>query len=136
MLLKSKPFHFLVGSLAGLTLSFSALATQVSKLAEETAQYAASSYQQAMTNSLAQLVKHNTVAIDGVSANDNPAHIAFKQELKKQAETLGLDFTDDGYVVVIGLGDSRERVGIITHGDIQPVNPEKWAKSPFEFPFL
>ena len=35
-------------------------------------------------------------------------------------------------MVVIGLGTQKERVGIITHGDVQPVNAKKWQKSPFE----
>jgi len=85
-----------------------------------------------MVSSLAKLVKFNTVALEGIAADKNPEHIAFKNELKQQAEALGLDYQDDGYVVIISLGDSKERVGIITHGDIQPVNPSKWKKSPFE----
>jgi len=105
---------------------------KVSDVASQTAEYAVNTYQQDMINSLAALVKHNTVAVKGISANDNPEHIAFKAELEKQADKLGLDFKDDGYVVVIGLGNSKERVGIITHGDVQPVTIEKWAKSPFE----
>ena len=104
----------------------------VSDLAKTTADYAVATYQDDMVNSLRQLVKHNTLAKEGLSANDNPAHIAFKAELKKQAQALGFDYTDDGYVVVIGLGKQKERVGIITHGDVQPVNPQKWKKSPFE----
>jgi len=107
-------------------------ANTVSLIADKTAQYAVKTYQQAMIDSLGKLVEHNTVAIEGLSANDNPAHIAFKKELKEQALALGLDFKDQGYVVVIGLGQSEQRVGIITHGDIQPVNPSKWQKSPFE----
>lgn len=107
-------------------------ASDVSQLADSTADYAVKTYQQAMTDSLAQLVKHNTVAKEGISANDNPAHIAFKKELAKQANALGLDYKDEGYVVIVGLGDAKERVGIITHGDVQPANPEKWTKSPYE----
>src|SRR5205823_6640886 len=44
------------------------------------------------------------------------------------------DFADYGMVVVIGLGaaDAQERVGMIAHGDVQPVDPSKWKKSPFE----
>jgi dipeptidase D len=106
--------------------------TPVSTIAEQTAEYAVNTYQQAMVASLTELVKYNTVAVEGVSANDNPEHIAFKAELKKQAQALGLDYKDDGYVVVIGLGEGEERFGIITHGDIQPANPKKWQKSPFE----
>lgn len=114
------------------TFSSISLANNVSSAAQETAQYASKTYQQAMTDSLAKLVKFNTVAVEGIPADENPEHIAFKNELKKQADDLGLDFQDQGYVVIIGLGQQKERVGIITHGDIQPVNPEKWAKSPFE----
>lgn len=118
-----------------LTIPFFAsttLANTVSKAADQTAEYAVATYTQSMVDSLAELVKYNTVAKEGVAATDNPAHIAFKAELKKQANTLGLDFADHGYIVIIGLGDSKERVGIITHGDVQPVTPSKWAKSPFE----
>lgn len=113
-------------------MSLSAYSNTVSSLAESTADYAVSTYQQEMVESLRQLIKHNTVAQDGVLVDDNPAHVAFKAELKKQAKNLGLDYQDDGYVVVIGLGNQKERVGIITHGDVQPVNPKKWHKSPFE----
>jgi dipeptidase D len=104
----------------------------VSPLAKQTAEYAVQTYQKSMVTSLAELVKYNTLAIDDLSANDNPAHIAFKAALKKQAEDLGFDYKDDGYVVVIGLGENKERLGIITHGDVQPANPKKWKKSPFE----
>lgn len=116
------------------TISHTAYAktTQVSDVAQTTADYAVSKYQHDMVESLRALVKHNTVAQEGVLVDDNPAHIAFKAELKKQAQALGLDYTDDGYVVVIGLGTQKERVGIITHGDVQPVNAKKWQKSPFE----
>lgn len=119
-------------ALISLSPPVEAKSTTVSNLAQITADYAVATYQDDMVNSLRQLVKHNTLAKEGVSANDNPAHIAFKAELKKQALALGFDYTDDGYVVVIGLGKQKQRVGIITHGDVQPVNPQKWKKSPFE----
>ncbi|MDT0602723.1 dipeptidase [Thalassotalea castellviae] len=115
-----------------LIFSVNAMANTVSVLAKDTAQYAVETYKKDMINSLSQLVKHNTVAVEGIKSTDNPEHIAFKKTLKTQAEQLGLDYQDDGYVLIIGLGDSQERLGIITHGDIQPVNPAKWAKSPFE----
>jgi dipeptidase D len=116
------------------TVAFSTIsqAQEVSKLAKSTAQYAVKTYTTNMVESLRELVKHNTVAVEGIKSTDNPEHIAFKKELKKQATNLGLDFEDHGYVIIISLGKSKERVGIITHGDIQPVNPAKWAKSPFE----
>ncbi|WP_232771278.1 dipeptidase [Colwellia sp. 75C3] len=102
----------------------------VSDVATKAAQYAESTYQKEMIESLRQLMTFNTVAIEGVNSPDNPAHQQFKTELAKQAKTLGLDYTDYGYVVIIGLGDSKQRVGMITHGDIQPFNASKWAQSP------
>jgi dipeptidase D len=113
-----------------LTLAVSAKPISPSELSQKTAEYAAATYSAAMVQSLAELVKHDTQAVDGISATKNPAHIAFKAELKKQALALGLDFKDEGYLVVIGLGDSEERLGVITHGDIQPYNASKWQKSP------
>ena len=104
-------------------LSSVAWAQSVSKIADQTAQYAVKTYQQDAVNSLAKLVSFNTVAKEGTPSTENPVHIAFKNELKKQALSLGLDYQDKGYLVIIGLGNSRKRVGIITHGDVQPVNP-------------
>lgn len=104
----------------------------VSPEAQKTADYALATYKEAMISSLADLVQFNTVAVEGLSATDNPQHIAFKAELAKQAKALGFDFEDFGYVVRIGLGKGEQRVGVITHGDVQPVNPKKWAQSPFK----
>ncbi len=108
------------------------LHAKVSDVAKQTSQYAADTYQDQMLMSLEKLVKFNTVAIDGLPSTDNPVHQAFKQELAQQAKQLGLDYTDHGYIVIIGLGNSQERLGMITHGDVQPATPAKWAKSPFE----
>jgi len=105
---------------------------KVSSLAQSTAQYAVDTYQTDIVDSLRALIKYNTVAVDGVAVDKNPTHIAFKKELHQQAQTLGLDFKDHGSLVIIGLGQQKERLGIITHGDVQPVNPAKWKNSPFE----
>ena len=108
------------------------LHAKVSDIADKAAKYAEITYQDEMIDSLKQLVKYNTVAVEGLPSTDNPVHQAFKQELATQAKQLGLDYTDHGYIVIIGLGDSKERLGMITHGDIQPATPGKWAQSPFE----
>ncbi len=104
----------------------------VSSEADKVATYAVDTYQKQMLESLRALVKYDTVAVEGVSSVDNPKHIAFKAELASMASELGLDYKDDGYIVIIGLGKNKQRLGMITHGDIQPSTPEKWAKSPFE----
>ncbi len=96
------------------------------------ARHAVSTYRVALVDSLARMVSFNTVADKAVPYEQNPQHTGFKQYLKEEAARLGLDYTDHGYVMVIGLGTGSERVGVITHGDIQPVDPSKWKKSPFE----
>jgi len=122
----------LMTMLAQAALYPGAQAAALSEAATATARYAVETYPQQMTAALAAMVSYNTVADPAYTADKNPQHIAFKQMLKEEAARLGLDYKDHGYVVVIGLGESADRVGIITHGDVQPVNPAKWAKSPFE----
>ncbi len=103
-----------------------------SAAAVEAARHAVSAYRGALVDSLATMVSFNTVADKDVPFERNPHHLGFKNYLKEHAARLGLDYADHGYVVVIGLGRSERRVGVITHGDIQPVDPSKWKKSPFE----
>ncbi len=102
-----------------------------SELAVKTAKYAASTYRKDIVDTLAKLVSYNTVADKNVPSDKNPVHIAFKEALKAEAQRLGLDYADHGWTVIIGLGQGSERVGVVTHGDVQPVDPSKWKKSPF-----
>lgn len=81
---------------------------------------------------LGQLVRFKTVHDPAVANAENPEFRKMTEVLKETAGRLGLDFQDHGAVVVIGLGDSTDRLGIVTHGDVQPADPSKWAKSPFE----
>lgn len=96
------------------------------------ARHAATAYRGALVDTLAKMVSFNTVADKNVPFEKNPQHLGFKRYLKDEAARLGLDYAEHGYVVIIGLGQSTQRVGIITHGDIQPADPSKWKKSPFE----
>jgi dipeptidase D len=120
--------------LASLVLSVAAgAATPVpGPVARQAAEHAAATYGPALIATLGKMVSYNTVAEKTIAFAENPQHIGFKQYLKDEALRLGLDYVDHGYVVVIGLGASADRVGIITHGDIQPVDPSKWKQSPFE----
>ncbi|WEF30664.1 dipeptidase [Pseudoduganella chitinolytica] len=102
-----------------------------SALAVSTAEHARSAYAGKVVDTLAGLVAFNTVADPQVPFERNPAHLGFKAYLKKEALRLGFDYRDDGYVVVIGHGRGRDRVGVITHGDVQPADPAKWRQSPF-----
>lgn len=124
--------------LAGLALAAFASAPGVhaalphpSDEAVKAAKHAAATYRNQVVDTLARLVSYNTVADPNIPSDKNPVHIAFKNALKEEAQRLGLDYADHGWVVIIGLGKGEERVGVITHGDVQPVDPSKWKKSPF-----
>lgn len=100
------------------------------------ADYAVTQYDTAMVQSLTQLVSFNTEAVAGQTPDTNPAFVGFKSSLKQLSETLGLDYADHGYVVLIGLNanaadNQTKKLGIVTHGDVQPANPALWAQSPY-----
>ena len=105
---------------------------QPSAVAKQTARYAVVKYNRAIVNTLSKMVSFNTVVNPAIAFEKNPEHLGFKKYLKSEAARLGFDFADYGYVVVIGYGKGEDRVGMITHGDVQPVDPAKWKQSPFK----
>lgn len=117
--------------LASFAMPASAANQPPSDIAVKTAKYAVTTYRKDIVDTLAKLVSYNTVADKAVPSDKNPVHIAFKEALKAEAGRLGLDYADHGWTVIIGLGQGTERVGVVTHGDVQPVDPSKWKKSPF-----
>ena len=110
----------------------------ISSQSEQVADYAVAEYQAQMVSSLAHLVSFNTEAIDGQTPDTNPAFIGFKSSLKQLSADLGLDYQDHGYVILIGVDASEplatpsQKLGIITHGDVQPANAALWRQSPYE----
>ncbi len=119
--------------LFSLSLLWSQLAAaDVSQAARQTADYAVGKYEAAMTDTLAELVRFQTVAREGVPLENNKAFTGFKRALRDKSQQLGLEYQDHGHVVTIALGEAEEKLGIVTHGDVQPANPAKWKKSPFE----
>ncbi|MFT5789507.1 MAG: dipeptidase D [Shewanella sp.] len=99
---------------------------------EKVADYAVNHYADDMVTSLANLVQFNTVAVDDKTPDTNPEFIDFKTELESLSQHLGLDYVDHGYVILIGLGQQQDKLGIITHGDVQPANPALWQQSPYQ----
>lgn len=121
--------------IAGLLAAFAvnaAAATMPGEAALKAAKHAVGAYSTDVVDTLARMVSYNTVADPKLPSDQNPQHIGFKSYLKAEAARLGFDYADHGWVVVIGMGQGSERVGVITHGDVQPVDPSKWKKSPFE----
>ncbi|WP_299789355.1 dipeptidase [uncultured Shewanella sp.] len=100
--------------------------------AQSTADYAVKTYEGAMLGSLTKLVSYKTVTQEGYTPDTNPEFIGFKRELSQLSQKLGLDYSDHGYVILIGLGNSEKKLGVITHGDVQPANPELWPRDPFQ----
>ncbi len=104
---------------------------QPSQQAQDVARYAVSTYADSMESMLAQLVAFRTVDQAGVPTAENPEFRAMTAYLAQVAQEYGFDFADHGAVVVIGLGDADDRLGIVTHGDVQPADATKWALDPF-----
>ncbi len=102
-----------------------------SRRARDLASYALVTYAGAVVATTAELVAFRTVSQPGLDNAENPDFKAMTDYLEAKANELGLDFADHGNVVVVGLGASPQRLGVITHGDVQPADPSKWARNPF-----
>jgi dipeptidase D len=107
-----------------------------SEVAQQVASYAVDTYADSSVAALADLVAFRTVRRDGMENAGNPEFQAMTAYLQRRATALGLDFADHGDVVVIGLGQSSDRLGIVTHGDVQPVDSTTWAEDPFSLDTL
>jgi dipeptidase D len=105
-----------------------------SETAMRAARHALDTYQNDVVDTLGRLVSYDTVADPKLPCERNPHHVAFKDALRQEAVRLSLDFTDYGCVAVVGLGQAGEnkpRLGLVAHGDVQPVDASKWKQSPF-----
>lgn len=80
---------------------------------------------------LADLVRFRSVHAAGTENASNPEFRAMTAYLSAKAAELGLEFRDHGAVLLIGLGDSSDRLGIVAHADVQPADPAKWVRDPF-----
>ncbi|WP_428617749.1 dipeptidase [Shewanella sp.] len=106
-------------------------AVKISPLADEVANYAMHTYGEQTVSALSSLIPFKTVATEGHTPLTHPEFIGFKAQLKQLSEGLGLDYSDRGYVVLIGLGQQSDKLGVITHGDVQPADPRFWQQDPF-----
>lgn len=99
--------------------------------ADAVAERARATYEEDLITTLGEMLVFQTVKQDGVANADNPEFQEMTVYLEKKAAELGLAFEDHGATVVISLGDAEKRLGLITHGDVQPADPTKWAADPF-----
>jgi dipeptidase D len=63
----------------------------------------------------------------------NPAFVQQRQFLDSLARALELNVLDhDGYVQEIWIGEGEETFGLMTHGDVQPVDSSSWSVNPWQ----
>ena len=80
---------------------------------------------------LAALVAFPTVAAPPTPNVQLPPFRHLKEYLAGLCGEWSLDFQDHGAAVVVGLGRAEDRLGILTHGDVQPADRERWRGDPF-----
>ena len=85
----------------------------------------------ATISTLAELVALPTVAAPPTPNVELAPFRALKACLSDTCRESGLDFEDHGAAAVIGLGRERDRLGVLTHGDVQPADREGWRGDPF-----
>ncbi|NVJ61198.1 MAG: dipeptidase [Gammaproteobacteria bacterium] len=98
---------------------------------QKIANYTADTYKLAAKNALAEMVAIETVNYPEQTLFQNPAFEEFRNWVKQKASVLNLDFSDHGSVLIVSMGTGEKKLGLITHGDVQPANPSKWRQSPF-----
>ncbi len=102
-----------------------------SAVARAVATHAVASYFDSVVSTLADLVSFRTVADPGVPNASHPEFLRLKGYLARKAAELGLEFEDHGAAVLLGLGESPDRLGLVTHADVRPADEAAWAADPF-----
>ena len=82
-------------------------------------------------STLAELVGFETVAAPPTPNVQLRAFRELKACLSDTCRTLSFDFEDHGAAAVIGLGREKDRLGVLTHGDVQPADRQRWRSDPF-----
>ncbi len=99
--------------------------------ARAAADRAAADYFDAVVDTLADLVAFRTVIENGVPNPRNPEFVRLRAYLADAAARLGLDFDDHGAALVLGIGRSPDRLGLLTHADVRPADEAAWKTDPF-----
>ncbi len=99
--------------------------------ARAAADRAVAEYFDAVVDTLADLVAFRTVVDSELPNPRNPEFVRLKAYLADTAARLGLDFEDHGAALVLGLGSSPDRLGLLTHADVRPADTAAWRTDPF-----
>ena len=102
-----------------------------SSLARAVADRAVATHFDSVVDTLADLVGFRTVIEHGVPNPRNPEFVRLKAYMAAAAARLGLDFEDHGAALVLGVGRSPDRLGLLTHADVRPADAAAWKTDPF-----
>ena len=105
--------------------------TTPSPRARAAADRAVAEYFDAVVDTLADLVAFRTVVEHGVPNARNREFVRLKAYMAAAAARLGLDYEDHGAALVLGLGRSSDRLGLLTHADVRPADAAAWKTDPF-----
>ena len=83
------------------------------------------------TATLAALVAFPTVAAPPTPNVQLPPFQRLKEYLERLCGEWSFDFEDHGAALIVGLGPAEDRLGILTHGDVQPADRARWRGDPF-----
>lgn len=116
---------------AGLGAGLARASEIPSPASRELAERAASDYETDAVALLAELIAFRTVHVSGTPNAENPEFQRLTRYLARRCGEWGFDFEDRGAAVVVGLGSGAARLGIITHADVQPADPDQWRGDPY-----
>ena len=95
--------------------------------------YLIARYGEQMVKDLQEVVGFRTVAVAGQENWDLPEFRRQREWLENRARALGFDFKSyDGRVEEITLQGPQPVLALLTHGDVEAVEGQRWSSPPFE----
>jgi dipeptidase D len=95
--------------------------------------YVIARYGERMIQDLQEMVRFQTFEVEGKENWNLPEFVRQREWLEKRARALGLEFKSyDGRVEEITLPGPKPILALLTHGDVQGVEGQRWSSPPFE----
>lgn len=95
--------------------------------------YVRTRYGDEIARDLQAMVGFQTVAVEGKESWELPEFVRQREWLARRAAALGLAWKDyDGRVEEITLPGPAPILALLTHGDVQGVEGQRWSSPPFE----
>jgi dipeptidase D len=95
--------------------------------------YALARYGERMVADLRELVAFQTFVVEGRENWNAPEFVRQREWLEKRARERGFSFKSyDGRMEELTLSGPKPVLALLTHGDVQGVEGQKWSSPPFE----